>query len=44
VIYQNVFAPLASPINASLLWALAYTGLMFVAAYIMYRRNWVVRV
>jgi predicted acyltransferase len=44
VIYQKVFAPLASPINASLLWALAYTGLMFVAAYIMYRRRWVVRV
>jgi predicted acyltransferase len=43
-IYWDVFAPVASPINASLLWALAYTGLMFVAAYIMYRRKWVVRV
>lgn len=43
-IYHAVFAPLASPINASLLWALAYTGLMFLFAWIMYRRGWVVRV
>jgi predicted acyltransferase len=44
VIYGSIFAPLASPINASLLWALAYTGLMFLAAWIMYKRGWVVRV
>jgi predicted acyltransferase len=43
-IYQSVFAPLASPINASLLWALAYTGLMFLVAWVMYRRGWIVRV
>ena len=43
-IYRAVFAPLASPENASLLWALAYTGLMFGVAWIMYRRSWVVRV
>jgi predicted acyltransferase len=44
VIYRAVFMPIASPINASLLWALAYTGLMFLAAWIMYKRGWVVRV
>lgn len=43
-IYQSVFAPLASPINASLLWALAYTGLMFLIAWVMYKRGWIVRV
>jgi predicted acyltransferase len=43
-IYHSVFEPLASPVNASLLWALAYTGLMFLAAWIMYRRGWIVRV
>jgi predicted acyltransferase len=43
-IYDAVFVPLASPINASLLWALAYTGLMFLAAWIMKRRGWVVKV
>jgi predicted acyltransferase len=43
-IYQAVFVPLASPINASLLWALAYTALMFLVAWIMYKRNWIVRV
>jgi predicted acyltransferase len=43
-IYNAAFVPLASPINASLLWALAYTGLMFLAAWIMYRRGWIVRI
>lgn len=44
LIYRNVFAPLASPINASLLWALAYTGLMFLVAWAMYKRRWIIRV
>jgi predicted acyltransferase len=43
-IYNAVFAPLASPFNASLLWGLSYTGLMFLIAWVMYRRNWIVRV
>ena len=43
-IYTAVFAPLASPINASLMWALAYTALMFLVAWVMYRRGWVVRI
>jgi len=43
-IYNAVFVPLASPINASLLWALSYTALMFLVAWIMYKRNWVIRV
>lgn len=43
-IYQNVFAPLASPANASLLYSLAYVGLMFLLSYVMYRRHWFVRV
>jgi predicted acyltransferase len=43
-LYQNVFAPLASPYNASLLYALAYLLVMFAIAYVMYRRKWFVRV
>jgi len=43
-IYDAVFVPAASPANASLLWALAYTGLMFVAAWIMQKRGWVIKV
>ncbi|MFN7997445.1 MAG: DUF5009 domain-containing protein [Bryobacteraceae bacterium] len=39
-IFHNVFAPLASPYNASLLYALTYTGLMWLIAYGMYRRGW----
>ena len=43
-IYQTVFAPLASPANASLLYSLAFTGVMFLIAYAMYRRRWFIRV
>jgi len=43
-IYETIFAPLASPINASLLFAVSYTLLMFLIAYGMYRRNWFLRV
>jgi predicted acyltransferase len=43
-IYDSVFRPVASPYNASLLWALAYTGLMYIAAWAMYKKGWVVRV
>lgn len=43
-IYRSVFAPAASAYNASLLWALAYTGLMMAIAEAMYRKRLVVRV
>ncbi len=43
-LYQTVFAPMASPANASLLFSLAYVGLMFLLAYWMFRRQWFVRV
>ena len=44
VVYGRVFAPLASPINASLMYALAYTSLMFVVAWVLYRRQWFLKV
>jgi predicted acyltransferase len=43
-LYRSLFAPLASPINASLLYAVAYTLLMYLLAYGMYRRGWFLRV
>jgi len=43
-IYLRLFAPLASPINASLLYALVYTLLMFVVAWALYRRQWFLKV
>ncbi len=43
-LYQTLFAPLAAPINASLLYAIAYTLLMFLIAYGLYRRGWFLRV
>src|SRR5439155_1429227 len=38
-IYNRVFAPLASPMNASLMYAVTYTLLMYLIAYGMYRRG-----
>lgn len=43
-IYNTPFAGLASPVNASLLYAIAYTLLMFLLAYGMYRRGWFLRI
>jgi len=43
-LFETLFAPVASPINASLLYAIAYTLLMYAVAYVMYRRRWFVRV
>jgi predicted acyltransferase len=38
MLYERFFAPLASPIHASLLWALAYVLTFLVLAWIMYRK------
>ncbi len=55
-LYESFFAPfaspdtapffglLASPRNASLLWALLYVTGLYLVAYLMYRRKWFVRV
>jgi predicted acyltransferase len=43
-VYYNVFAPIASPINASLLYAVAYTCLMFLFAWALYSRRIFIKV
>lgn len=43
-IFQTVFAPIASPINASFLYALVYTLSMYLLAYGLYRRKWFIKV
>jgi predicted acyltransferase len=43
-IYTRMFAPLAGPYNASLLYALAYVAVLWAVAWVMYRRGWFVRV
>ena len=43
-LYHAVFAPLASPINASLLYATAYTLVLWLIGYGIYRRGWFWRV
>lgn len=44
VIYDALFAPLASPMNASLLFALCYVGLMYLLALWLYRKKWFLKV
>ncbi|HLN02689.1 MAG TPA: DUF5009 domain-containing protein [Bryobacteraceae bacterium] len=41
---NSLFAVVASPYNASLLFAISYTLLMYLVAYVMYRRGWFLRV
>jgi predicted acyltransferase len=43
-IYSRFFAPIASPMNASLLWALSFTLLMYLLAWFLYRRRWFLRI
>lgn len=44
VIYESVFAPLAGPYNASLLFGLAFVLYLYGVAYVMYRRGWFLKV
>ena len=43
-LYETLFAPLASPMNASLLYAVTYVLLMFVIALFLWRRKIFIRV
>jgi predicted acyltransferase len=42
-LYQKFFAPLATPKNASLIWALICVALLYLVAYALYRRKWFIR-
>jgi predicted acyltransferase len=44
LIYRIGFVPLASPVNASLLYAIAYVLVMFAIAYKMHKMEWFLRV
>jgi predicted acyltransferase len=39
-LYQNLFASWASPMNASLLYAISYVLLMYLIAYGLYKKRW----
>jgi predicted acyltransferase len=43
LLYENLFVPLASPKNASLLWALLWVAMLYLVAWGMYRKNWFVK-
>jgi predicted acyltransferase len=44
LIYSRFFAPLGSVENASLLWALSFTLLMYLGAYFLYKKSWYWRI
>jgi predicted acyltransferase len=43
-IFATVFAPLASPINASLLFGLAFVVLIFLFAWILWKKRWFIKI
>lgn len=43
-LYQHIFAGIASPYNASLLYAISYVLMLYLLAWLLYRRGWFVRV
>src|SRR5262245_5013096 len=43
-VYEHVYAPLASPVNASLLYALTYVAILYAVSWFMYRMKWFIRV
>jgi predicted acyltransferase len=42
-LYEKFFAPLASPTNASLLWAVMWVAMLYAVADVMYRKKWFVK-
>jgi predicted acyltransferase len=42
-IFENMFAPIASPLNASLLYAVANVLFFYAIVYLMYKRGWFLR-
>jgi predicted acyltransferase len=43
-LYTNLFAPLASPMNASLLWAVCFITVMFCVVWFMWKKKWFLKV
>ncbi|HXG38103.1 MAG TPA: DUF5009 domain-containing protein [Bacteroidota bacterium] len=42
--YQALFVPVGDPMIASLLHSLMYVALLYLIAYVMYRKNWLIKV
>ena len=43
-LYTTLFAPLAGPLNASLLWAICFITVMFGVVWFMWKRKWFLKV
>lgn len=42
--YQALFVPMGDPMIASLLHSLMYVAVLYLIAYVMYRKNWLIKV
>jgi len=43
-IYNNVFAPIASPMNASLMFAICFIAVMYLVVWFMWKKKWFLKV
>lgn len=43
-LYQTVFVPLASPLNASLLFAISFISVMYLVVWFMWKKKWFLKV
>ena len=44
VIYNNLFVPFFSPVNASTLFAIAFILVMYLVVWAMWKRKWFIKV
>ena len=44
LLYETLYVPIASPVNASLLYAISFILLMFLVAWVMWKNRWFVKV
>lgn len=43
-LYQSLFVPVASPLNASLFYAVTWVSVLYIVVWVMYKKKWFVKV
>ena len=43
-IFQHIYLPIASPINASLLYAISFILVMYLVVWVMWKRRWFIKI
>jgi predicted acyltransferase len=44
MIYNNLFVPYFSPVNASTLFAVAFILVMYLVVWVMWKRKWFIKI